>query len=124
MGKVLVILLVFRSKLAFDRLWQGLVAIGDLNGACQMIVTDISVFFDGASDEQAKCRQDLYRLVLGAYMCMLIHIRKEADDLMQLHNVIEHDDTGNASWVSPGDVKHLRELADAGIFTEEEHTLR
>lgn len=54
LGKVLVFLLVFRSKLAFDRFWSGRVAIGDITGSALKIVSDASVFLDADTEEQVN----------------------------------------------------------------------
>ena len=72
LGKVLVFLLVFRSKLAFDRFWSGRQAYGGITSACEQIVRDTSVFFEDDSEEQKKCRSELYRLALASMMCMTI----------------------------------------------------
>ena len=43
---MLVFLLVFRSKLAYDRFWTGRTAIADMGGSMVQMVTDFSVFFE------------------------------------------------------------------------------
>jgi predicted membrane chloride channel (bestrophin family) len=87
LGKVLVFLLVFRSKLAYDRFWSGRLAIGNMCGFATTIVTDISTYFDADSDEQVACRAELYRLTLATATVMTVHIRKEASDLIKFHDL-------------------------------------
>jgi putative membrane protein len=120
LGKVLVFLLVFRSKLAFDRFWSGRGAYGGITGACLQMVQDTSVFFDKDDDDSKECRAELYRLALACMMSMTIHIRKESTDIMQMME--SKEETGDESWLPPADKASLELLTERGLLTKEETT--
>lgn len=120
LGKVLVFLLVFRSKLAYDRFWAGRMAIGDMCGFATSIVTDVSSFFEADSEEQVACRAELYRLALATATVMTIHIRKEASDLIKFHDLTKMSFGPADKWLPPGDEDQIRAACKAGVLTEKE----
>ena len=124
LGKVLVFLLVFRSKLAFDRFWSGRTAYGGVTGACLQMVQDTSVFFQENSDEvkneaTKECRAELYRLALASMMSMTIHIRKESSDIMQMMDTREG---GDEAWMPPADKASIELMTERGLLTKDEAT--
>jgi len=119
LGKILVFLLVFRSKLSYDRFWAGRIALAGMGHSTCTLVTDTSVFFEADTEEQIKCRGEVYRLALATYVCMLIHIRKDARELVELHRITDVDDKG---YMAEEDARQITALVSAGLLTEEEKT--
>jgi predicted membrane chloride channel (bestrophin family) len=121
LAKVLVFLLVFRCRLAFDRFWSGRVAVADLGRSCLQMVSDISVFVEQKGEEDTAFCLDLYRRALSTFMCMNIHLRKHHSDLAEIHSVSsEEDDDG---WSPDAEARQFTALVKAGLLTKEEKTL-
>mmetsp|Transcript_31810 Transcript_31810/g.71599 ORF Transcript_31810/g.71599 Transcript_31810/m.71599 type:complete len:339 (+) Transcript_31810:188-1204(+) len=119
LGKVLVFLLVFRSKLAYDRFWTGRTAIADMGGSMVQMVTDFSVFFEKDDEEQVAHRQELYRLAVATFVAMNVHIRKEPGEMAQIHRLNDYKKGGD-SWMPERDKRCLEAMVKAGLLTPEE----
>lgn len=118
LGKVLVFLMVFRSKLTYDRFWKGRIAMQDLRAACVQTISDASVVFETNDAAAVTARQELYRLTLMTFVAMQIHMRKEYDDLRKIYK--DKGQESNDKWLPEVDRRRLDMAKAAGLITETE----
>jgi len=118
LGKVLTFLMVFRSKLTFDRFWKGRCAYQKMRGTCVQAATDISIYYEKDEPANVAKRQEIYRLLLAAFTAGHIHIRKEFKSLVKIYSG-RNDPEGR--WIPEEDKSQLNKMREEGLLTDAEY---
>lgn len=128
LGKLLAFLLVFRSKLSYDRYWEGRNLVTKMRTAATEFARKVPILVWGKDEAAKRDRANIRRLYIQLYLLIHIHSKKEIDDLLEKYNQKKKEATDTVvatrarsdTACTDDDKAQMKQMEIHGLLTEDE----